>query len=495
MRILPEAFSKSIRVKFSLLLLLLLFLVFTLSSGVLAYRSLNTQRENLITQARAYAKLSAKPIGNTYSLYYDSGFLKFEQLVGEILVLNPDIEKVQIISVTGEVLFDSSNLGQEKPTDTVSIKDQNVLDSIGLNTESEIPKRSENSIPREIIEPYFEDFGAHPFSVRYFISYDSISQNLLSTILTTLFLSSIFFAGAIVLIILVVNRTILSPIETVIEGSEKISKGDLSHVIEVGTKDEVADLASAVNHMAHTLKKNIEDLKELDKLKDEFVLLASHNLRTPLTVIKGYISSIREDKTLDSKIRSDIENMSDSTKQLETITETLLSLVSLEKGQKVLEKKEVDLANLLEEVGGKLGMNAADKKVSFIFEFPSEPTPKIKLEKDRVEQAFLGLVDNAIKFNKEGGKVIVKLEQKNKEIVVSIRDEGIGIPEEERGKVFKKFHRATDVLTYNYEGIGLGLYLSKLIIESHQGKIWFESKVGEGSTFYVSLPKAVQLNI
>lgn len=492
MKILPEAIFKSLRIKFSLLLLFLLFLVFTLSSGVLAYRSLNTQRENLVTQARAFAKLSAKPVGSTYSIYYNSGFLKFKELVGEILVLNPDIEKVQIISVTGEILFDSSDLGREKPTETVLIKDQKILDSVGSNSESEIPTRTENSIPEQIMEPYFEDFGAHPFSVRYFVSYESISQNLLSTILATLFLSSIFFAGAIVLIILVVNRTILIPIETVIEGAGKISKGDLSHTIEVSTKDEVADLASAVNHMAHTLKKNIEDLKELDKLKDEFVLLASHNLRTPLTVIKGYISSIREDKTLDSRIRNDIEKMSDSTKQLETITETLLSLVSLEKGQRVLKKKAVDLASLLEEVGGKLGMNAAEKKVSFIFEFPSKPVPKISLEEERVEQAFLGLVDNAIKFNKEGGKIIVKLEQKNKEIVVSIRDEGIGIPEEEKGKVFKKFHRATDVLTYNYEGIGLGLYLSKLIIESHQGKIWFESKVGEGSTFYVSLPIAKQ---
>ena len=135
MKILPEAVFKSLRVKFSLLLLLLLFLVFALSSGVLAYRSLNTQRENLITQARAFAKLSAKPVGNVYSVYYDSGFLKFKELVGEILVLNPDIEKVQIISVTGEVLFDSSDLSQEKPNENLFIKDQQTIDNIGLNSE------------------------------------------------------------------------------------------------------------------------------------------------------------------------------------------------------------------------------------------------------------------------------------------------------------------------------------------------------------------------
>lgn len=479
---------KSLRVKFSLLILFILFIVFSISSGVLIYRNISTQRTNLISQARAFAKLSAKPIGSTYSLYFGSGYLKFDELIREILLLSPDIKKIQIISVTGEILFDSEDLETGKSIETKVLNDQDILDKINSNSGGETPQRTVNSTPDEIIEPYFEDFGAHPFSIRYFISYESVVENLLSTVVTTSILSAIFFIGSIVLLITVINRTILNPMEVVIKGSKRISRGDLSHKIEVDTKDEVSDLASAVNQMAQTLRKNIEDLKELDKLKDEFIFLASHNLRTPLAVIKGYVSSLLENKSLAKEVRHEVSAVETSTKQLETVTETLLSLVSLGKEEKHLVRVPVDLKKLLEQISGKLGKEAIEKEVSFIFELPTEPLPKIKLEKERIGQALTNLIDNAIKFNKKEGKVIIKLEIKRKEVIISIKDEGIGISEDEKDKVFKKFHRATDVLTYNYVGIGLGLSLTKLIVESHQGKIWFESESGKGSTFFVSLP-------
>ncbi|MEX0617270.1 MAG: HAMP domain-containing sensor histidine kinase [Candidatus Woykebacteria bacterium] len=485
---LPKFVLKSLRVKFALVLLIILFLVFSVSSGVLIYRSLVAERANLIDQARAFAKLSAKPIGNTYSLYYDSGYLKFKGLIGETLSLNTDIEKIEIISVTGDILFDSKDLKTGKRAEIWKTEDKNILDKVAANVGSEVPLRTKTSTPNQLIEPYIEDFGAHPFSIRYFLSYDSISQNVLYTILTTLLLSSIFFIGSIILIVLVVNRTILNPIEMVIKGAKKISSGDLSHAIKVNTNDEVEDLAVAVNQMAQTLKKNIEDLKELDRLKDEFVFLASHNLRTPLTIIKGYVSSLLEETSLVKADRDKISKISDSTRQLESMAETLLSLVSLEKGQEVLKKTQVDLGKLLEEIAGKFGKETAKKKISFIFELPSDPVPQVAVEKNRITQAFASLIDNAIKFNKEGGKVTVRIEKREKELVVSVKDEGIGILEKEKDKVFKKFHRATDVLTYNYGGIGLGLYLTKLITEAHGGRIWFDSKVGEGSSFYISLP-------
>ncbi|MCH8821844.1 HAMP domain-containing histidine kinase [Patescibacteria group bacterium] len=490
MKFLPETIGKSLRFKFSLLVLVLLFLVYTVSTGILIYQNVNTQRNTLVSQVRAFAKLSAKPIGANYSLYFNSGYLKFKELTQEILSLNNDVERVQIISVKGEVLFDSDDLEFGKSNVVWAVEDQTILANVNSNVESEVPPRNKNSSPDQIVEPYFEDFGAHPFSIRYFISYDSVSQNLFSTILTTLFLSFIFFAGSIILIISVVNRIIIAPIETVIQGTRKISKGDFSYKIEVNTKDEVEDLASAVNQMAQTLRKNIEDLKELDKLKDEFISLASHNLRTPLTVIKGYVSSLQEDSSLNTDARKQLVRISKSTKELETITETLLSLVSLEKGEKPIIKKQVDVVTLLEEIIGNMNEKILEKRINFVFELPQKSLPKIELEEERITQAFVEIMDNAIKFNKANGKVIIKLHRESKNAVISIKDEGIGIPEEEKNKVFKKFHRTTDVLTYDYVGIGLGLYLAKLIIEAHGGKIWFDSKAGEGSTFYVSLPLA-----
>jgi signal transduction histidine kinase len=409
--------------------------------------------------------------------------------MNQISALNPDIEKLQIISVTGEILFDSDQLASnQKPDKQGKINETGVLEKIKDNKGSEIGRSDSSSQPGQIIEPYFADFGAHPFSIRYLVSYDSISENILGTIIATILLSLIFFAGAITLIIVVVTKSIINPIEAVIEGTQFIGRGFLSHKIETEAKDEVVDLAAAVNQMAQTLKKNIEDLRELDKLKDEFVFLASHNLRTPLTVIKGYVTDLRRKIGLDSETRKSVERISEATGELEVITESLVDLVTVEKEKQPLLVSEVEVPSLVREASDKYSQEAAQKRISFVFELPSKPLPKLEVDKQRITQAFSSLIDNAIKFNKKGGKVTIKVEEKDKSILVSIKDTGIGISKEEADKVFQKFHRATDVLKYEYEGVGLGLYITRLIIEAHLGKIWYESKQGEGSTFFVSLP-------
>ena len=468
----PRILSRSIRIKFALLVLIPLIIIFSLSSGVLILRNVNTQINTLVAQARAYSKLTVKPIGDTYSLYYESGYLKFAELTNQILSLNPDIKRVQIISVTGDILFDSYQLvNNQKPETLAKEQDSQVVEKVKANLRSEIPSGGSSVRPLQMIEPYFEDFGAHPFSIRYFVSYDSISENIFGTVTATILLSLIFFAASIVLIVSVVNRSILSPIEDVTRGASKIRSGDLSYKINVNTKDEVADLAAAVNQMAATLRKNIEDLKALDKLKDEFVFIASHNLRTPLTIIKGYTEKLLNEADLLPGTKKEIENMSQAAGDLEKITESLINLVSLEKGKEPALLSEVEITDLLRKASEQFSQAASEKKISFIFEFPTELPPKMKLDAARISQAFANVISNAVKFNKEGGKVIIKVEKEARAVTISIQDTGIGIQKEEQSKIFEKFHRATDTLRYDYEGVGLGLYLTRLIIESHLRKI------------------------
>jgi signal transduction histidine kinase len=488
MKFLPLDFLKSIRVKFGLLIAFLLLIVFTLSSGILIYRNINTQNQNLVSQARAFARLSVQPIGDTYSLYYDSGYLKFTELIKKPLSLNSDITRVQIISVNGQVLFDSNNLQKQEPTENKEEVTADILDKVRLNQSSEIVAAGDKTKPVQIIEPYFEDFGAHQFSILYFVSYESVAKNVAATIGTSVLLSTVFLIISIILIFIVVGRTIINPMEKVAAGSRLIKSGDFSHNIEVKNNDEIGDLAAAVNQMAATLKKNIVDLKELDKLKDEFVFLASHNLRTPITVIKGYIGLLQKDKLLDIKSRNRLDKMLASTKELELLAESLLNLASLEYRDKRLLISDIDLVKIIEETTENFGKEAAKKGISFILELPQFTVSAVQADRERIKQALENVIENAVKFNKEGGKVIIKLEEKGKELLLSISDTGIGISKEEGENIFRKFHRATSVLMYDYEGIGLGLYVAKLIIEAHQGKIWFESTPGVGTTFYITLP-------
>lgn len=405
----------------------------------------------------------------------------------DISASNKDITRIQIIEASGEITFDSSDIGvaNRKPS-SKSIDDIAILDLINSNKTTEV--KNTNGSVSQIIVPYFDDFGARPFSVRYFLSYESVFKSAISSIMTTLLLALTALVVTLVAMTYLVHKSILSPLGRIVQSAREISRGNLSKVINLESKDELGDLASSLNQMTEKLKKNIEDLKQLDKLKDEFIYLASHNLRTPITIIKGYTERLFKSEVLKADERASLGKLSQSTEELEATTESLLNLVALEKGSKPLLKEVVDLPNILRQAVSNLSTAAAAKQVIFLLDLPSEKLSKMEADGQRLLQAFSGLIDNAIKFNKIGGKVIVRLEKKKDKVLVSVEDTGIGISDEEKDLIFKKFHRATDTLTYDYEGIGLGLYLTKLLVESHRGKIWFESRLGLGTTFYVELP-------
>jgi signal transduction histidine kinase len=473
---------RSLQVKFTLVVIFLFILIFGLLSFVVIRNLTNTERNNLITQARAFATLSTRPIGETYNTYHASGHLKFSELIQNNLALNKDIEKIQIINVDGEILFDSEELaGKPKPA---RIVEANILDKVAANSASEI--KSGGNIT-EIIDPYFEDWGAHPFSIRYFISYDSINKSIADIRNTALFLTLISMVLSTSLIIFIINRLFLSPVKKVVEAAKAISGGDLTREIAVKTGDEVEELASSVNHMAQTLRSNIEALKELDKLKDEFIMIASHNLRTPLVTIQGYLDYFKK-ANLETSLQKYLTRIDTSLKELSNLTEELIGIVSMESRREGLAKQETDIEELLEGAARSFSSPALEKKINIVFEFPESTLPKVSIDKFKIIQAVNNLIDNAIKFNKEGGQVTISTKRKGHSLLVSVADTGIGIEKDKVNLVFGKFARGTSILKYDYTGTGLGLYITKLIINAHGGKIWFESTPGKGTTFYFTIP-------
>ena len=479
------SFRHSLRVKFSLITAAIFLVIFGLVSFVLIRQNVNFQKQSLLARANTFSNLATKPIGDSYKFYFESGFLRFREQLIDTLILNEDIIRLQIISVDGEILFDTINLDRQLGVAS-KLEDPKILQAVSANHPTQLTGKSGDV--SEIVVPYSDDFGARPFSVRYFISYDSIYETINDMVITIGFLTLAVLVLTLVSMIMLVNTSVLSPLDKIVRAASEISRGNLQKKIESKTNDELEDLAMSLNQMTVTLRKNIEDLSQLDKLKDEFVYLASHNLRTPITIIKGYVGSLQKNKSIDNEAEKSLRKISESTRELEIMTNSLLNLVTLEKGKDQLLRHPVDLKKLLEETAGKFTDKAAGKKISFILEFPKGKFPLVTLDQQRMIQALSGLIDNAIKFNREGGKVIIRLEEKNSQVLILIQDTGIGIPKEEKTRVFQKFHRATEVLTYNYAGIGLGLYLTKLIIEAHQGKIWFESEEDKGTTFYVTIP-------
>ena len=245
--------------------------------------------------------------------------------------------------------------------------------------------------------------------------------------------------------------------------------------------DSAGAVVAAVN-VAH----DVTELRELDRLKDEFISVASHEMRTPLTVIKGY-SQILEKRLESSGAGSGgtlamARQILGQTERLSNLTARLLDVSRIQFGRLNLEREQMDLANLVRETTERLRVSAEQHSISI-----QAPGPLlIDGDAGRLEQVLTNLISNAVKYSPEGTEIAVSLEQHDGAAVVAVRDRGFGIPRERQDRIFQRFYRATT--DERKSGLGLGLYVSKGIVEAHGGEISFESEEGKGSTFYVRLP-------
>jgi len=242
--------------------------------------------------------------------------------------------------------------------------------------------------------------------------------------------------------------------------------------------------------MALKLQRAYEDLKQLDKTKTEFLSMASHQLRTPLSAIKGYVSMILEGSygKLPEKAKQKLENVFISNERLIDIINDLLDISKAELGKMELNKKSLQIEDLITSVYEEMKIRAEEKHLQFILEKPPVPLPKIEVDELKIRQVISNVVDNALKYTQEG-KIEIKVNRTDSIIQVSVADTGAGLTPEEIKAVFGGFARGSAGIDFFIEGTGLGLYVAKKYLELHKGKIWAESEgKGKGSTFYIELP-------
>jgi len=231
-------------------------------------------------------------------------------------------------------------------------------------------------------------------------------------------------------------------------------------------------------------------LEKLDKAKSEFLDITSHQLRTPLTAVKGYISMILEGDfgRVPIKIKSKLENVFESNERLINLVNNLLNVSRIEAGRIDLKSEKLDLLDLISSIREELLVRANEKKQKVKIN-SSDTLPLIDLDRSKIRQVFINLIDNAIKYTPDGGEIDIILEKTNSCIRVSVKDSGVGISKEEIFDLFKVFSRGKNSSRLNTGGVGIGLYIAKKFVELHNGKIWVESRgEGKGSTFIVELP-------
>lgn len=230
--------------------------------------------------------------------------------------------------------------------------------------------------------------------------------------------------------------------------------------------------------------------KELDSIKSDFISIAAHQLRTPLAALKWFFKSMMEgDAGEMTKQQYDLmEKAYVRNNEVIEIVNNLLDISEIEEGRFPYEFAEADVTEVIESVYETSKNDAERKKVSLVFHKPEQKLPPVELDKQKFRIAFQNLVDNAIKYSPEGSLVEIAAELKNNRYFISVRDHGIGIPKEEQSKIFSKFFRGRNAREKETTGSGLGLYIVKNIIHKHRGQIWFESEVGDGTSFFLALP-------
>jgi len=236
--------------------------------------------------------------------------------------------------------------------------------------------------------------------------------------------------------------------------------------------------------------RDITSQKEIEQMKTDFLSVVSHELRTPLHSIKGFVDIILMGKTgqINDLQRDFLTTVQESTANLQRLIDDLLEFSRMEAGQIRLKPERVSLYDIAETVVERLSPLAHEGQLALLNRVP-EDMATVEADPMRIEQVLTNLITNAIKFTPEEGSVTVLAADFGSQVRVAVKDTGIGIPEEEQARIFERFYQVDGSATRAYRGAGLGLTICKFIVEYHHGRIWVESKEGEGSTFSFVLPK------
>lgn len=236
---------------------------------------------------------------------------------------------------------------------------------------------------------------------------------------------------------------------------------------------------------------DVTPIRKLEKMRREFVANVSHELRTPMTSIRGFLETLLGGALKDANTsESFLKMMQEDTNRLTRLVDDLLELSKIESKESPLKRAPLDLRFEVEKAAAIIQPKMEQKKIRLENAIPSENFPKISADRDRLKQVFLNLLENAVKFNRDGGSIKIFAEKEQGRVRVSISDTGIGIPEEAVPHVFERFFRVDKSRTAGTGGSGLGLSIVKHIVESHGGQVSCQSRSGQGTTFSFTLPSA-----
>jgi signal transduction histidine kinase len=537
---------QNLKLKIFLPLLVILLVVFLTSSLVIIDRESKAAKESLIDTATSFSSLSTSSVIENFEFYNESGFYKFTEVIDNIMKLNDNLITIQIVNVNGKILFDSVEVQTGKYDERTNgerfLENATLMQQAGGSVYSLFLNEQTRRV--DILQPFFEDWGRHDYSVRYIFSLASLDTMTNEMIVTISLYSGIFIIVCFLLIFFLFNYFISSPIGELTKGVRRMGKGTFGYEVTIKSKDEIGELATAFNTMSTDLKisrdhleeysKNLEKLvaertKELEektrrleqinqdliiareelstlnknlegrvqertrevgkllKQKDEFINQLGHDLKNPLGPLINLIPLLEEKETDPAKkeMLTVLHRNADYMKNLVVKTLELAVLNSPNT------RFSIEVINLFKEVNQII----SNKKILFDENNVNisnniDDSLSIKADRLRLEELLTNIFENSVKYCQEDCRITIDAKPTKDFVTISIVDNGIGMTTDEIGRIFDEFYKA-DSARHDIQNTGLGMSICKRIVEKHGGNIWVESPgPGKGTAVFFTFPAA-----
>lgn len=285
-----------------------------------------------------------------------------------------------------------------------------------------------------------------------------------------------------------VSRSISKPIKELYNATREVEKGNFDVKTDIKTNDEIEKLGIAFNNTTTALGKLNTERNEIDNAKREFLSITSHELRSPMTPMKAQLQMLKNDYfgKLSKKQKESLEIVIRNADRLDKIILDFLEISRIEAAHLKFSFKKTNLADMIKETVDLMKGFASEKGITL--KIKSDKLPEVEVDPDRLSQVLRNLINNAVKFSKKNGKIEIFAEAKSNHILFGVKDYGCGLTPENKIRVFEPFYQTEKASSRVHGGTGLGLAICRGIVEAQKGKIWVDTTIKKGSTFYFTVP-------
>lgn len=393
-------------------------------------------------------------------------------------IIRPIIEefdgRVRVMDSTASILYDSSELWHNAIEDTLA-PDTSIFSLTKYSYSTDI-KKGQKVVGRVIID---YDINIMPVDIARKVVYHFSGSYIFGLATLILF---------IVILSQTISRSVLVPLKELNKATESIAEGNLDFTIKYKKNDELGRLCRAFETMRDKLKKSIEQQIESERQRKEMIGIISHDLRTPISSIKGYVEALQDDIARDeAQFKRYLQVIKDKTDRLDSLIDDLFLFSQMDLGRLKMDFEIMDSRAMLEDMLHYISLDWEDSHLEIIKERPFASV-KVKVDMKRISQVMDNIIQNASRYVASNGQIRVSAVKEKEELIISVKDNGMGIAQEDLPHIFDLFYRGEKSRSRNYGGSGLGLAICKSIIEDHGGRIWAESSPGQGTTISFSLP-------